>query len=120
MRQFDIAAMFVSLWLLVTMIIDVATPKELTVYMIAAVTAPAFAVMAVLYWRRVPKQDFAIAFATLWLIAGIVLELISPLALHPLAAVVAGAPLLIVGVVIHFLRWRGSRRQPDSTASAPE
>jgi predicted membrane channel-forming protein YqfA (hemolysin III family) len=119
-RQFDIAAMFVSLWLLVTMIIDVATPKELTVYMIAAVTAPAFAVMAVLYWKRVPKQDFAIVFATLWLIVGIVLELISPTPLHPIAVVVAGAPLLIVGLVIHFLRWRGAKRRSDSAASAPE
>ena len=36
-RRIDIAAMFVSLWLLASMVIDVLTPKELTVYMIGAI-----------------------------------------------------------------------------------
>jgi len=119
-RQFDIAAMTVSLWLLVSMILDAATPKELTFYMIAAVTAPAVAALALLYWRGVPKQDFAIVFATLWLIVSIVLELISPTPLPPLTAVVAGAPLLIVGCAIYFLRWRHSRRRSTHTRSMPE
>jgi peptidoglycan/LPS O-acetylase OafA/YrhL len=114
-RQFDIAAMFVSLWLLVAMIVDAATPRELTFYMIAAVTAPAVAVLALLYWRGIPKQDFAIVFATLWLIVAIVLEFVSPKPLPPLAAVLAGAPLVIVGCAIYFLRWRRSRRRPKAT-----
>jgi hypothetical protein len=38
MRRFDVAAMFASLWLLASMIVDIATPKELTVYMIGAAT----------------------------------------------------------------------------------
>jgi hypothetical protein len=109
-RRFDISAMFVSLWLLASMIVDAATPKELTVYMIAAVTAPA----VVLYWRGIPKQDFAIVFATLWLAVAIILELISPRPLPPLTIVIAGAPLLIVGCAIYFLRWRRSRRRPNS------
>ena len=37
----DIATMFAALWLLGSMVVDVLTPKELTVYMIAAATAPA-------------------------------------------------------------------------------
>jgi len=113
-RQFDIAAMFVSLWLLVSMIVDAVTANELTFYMIAAVTAPAVAVLAILYWRGIPAQDFAIVFATLWLIAAIVLEFISPRPLPPLTVVIAAAPLLIVGCAIYFLRWRRSRRRPDS------
>ena len=113
-RRFDISAMFVSLWLLASMIVDAATPKELTVYMIAAVTAPAVAALAVLYWRGIPKQDFAIVFATLWLVVAIILELISPRPLPPLTIVIAGAPLLIVGCAICFLRWRRSRRRPNS------
>ena len=117
MRQFDIAAMFVSLWLLVSMIVDATTPKELTFYMIAAVTAPAVAVLALLYWRGVPKQDFAIVFATLWLIVAIILELISPKPLPSITAVIACAPLLLVGCAIYFLRWRRSRRRPTPTRS---
>ncbi len=117
MRQFDIAAMFVSLWLLVSMIVDAATPRELTFYMIAVVTAPAVAVLALLYWRAVPKQDFAIAFATLWLIVAIVLAIISPKPLPSSTAVIAGAPLLTVGCAIYYLRWRRSRRRPAPTRS---
>ena len=115
MRQFDIAAMFVSLWLLVSMILDAVTPKELTFYMIAAVTTPAVVVLALLYWRGVSKEDFAIVFATLWLIATIVLEFISPKPLPSFTVFIAGAPLLIVGCAIYFLRWRRSRRRPTPT-----
>src|SRR5262245_32902902 len=88
-RRLDVSAMFGCLWLLASMMIDAVTPKELTFSMIAAVTAPAVAVLAVLYWRGIPKQDFAIVFATLWLVAAIILEFISPRPLHPLAAVIA-------------------------------
>jgi hypothetical protein len=40
-RPIDVAAMFGVLWLLGSMVIYLLTPKELTVYMIAAATAPA-------------------------------------------------------------------------------
>ena len=89
MRKLDIAAMFGSLWLLASMVIDVLTPKELTVYMIGAAIAPFIAFLAVLYWKRVPRFDFAIAFGTLWMTAGIVLELITPKSLSLFAVVIA-------------------------------
>jgi hypothetical protein len=105
-KLIDIAAMFVSLWLLTSMVIDVLTPKELTVYMIGAAIAPATAVAAILCWLRVPTIDFAVVFATLWMVSVMVLELITPRPLSPLMAVVAVAPILIVGAVINFQCWR--------------
>jgi hypothetical protein len=113
-RQLDVAAMFVSLWLLASMVIDVLTPKELTVYMIGATIAPAVLILAILHLKRVPTFDFAVAFATLWMTTWIVLELITPKPLSLLVVVVAVAPLVIVGAVIHFQRWRRKSR-PDST-----
>lgn len=106
MKLIDITAMFVGLWLLTSMVIDVLTPKELTVYMIGAAIAPATAVSAILYWLRVPTIDFAVAFATLWMVSVMVLELITPKPLSPLMAVVAVAPMLVVGAVINFQCWR--------------
>ena len=106
MKLVDITAMFVGLWLLTSMVIDVLTPKELTVYMIGAAIAPATAVSAVLYWLRVPTIDFAVVFATLWMVSVMVLELITPKPLSPLMAVVAVAPMLVVGAVINFQCWR--------------
>ncbi len=76
MQKLDPAAMFGSLWLLASMVIDVLTPKEITVYMIGAAIAPFIVILAVLYWKRVPGIDFAIVFGTLWMTAVIVLELI--------------------------------------------
>ena len=93
MRRFDVVAMFVSLWLLASMVIDVATPKELTVYMIGAAIAPATTITALLYWLRVPTLDFAVSFATLWLVSGIVIELITPKPLSPFVALVTVAPM---------------------------
>jgi hypothetical protein len=114
MRRFDVIAMFGSLWLLASMVIDVATPKELNVYMIGAALAPATAITALLYWLRVPTLDFVVSFATLWMVSGMVLELITPKPLSPLMAVVAVAPMLIAGIVINFQNWRRSRRKPIS------
>jgi hypothetical protein len=105
-KLIDITAMFMGLWLLTSMVIDVLTPKELTVYMIGAAIAPATAVSAILYWLRVPTIDFAVVFATLWMVSVMVLELITPKPLSPLMAVVAVAPMLVVGVVINFQCWR--------------
>lgn len=106
MRHLDVAVMFASLWLLASMMIDVITPPELTVYVIGATIAPAIVVLAVLYWKRVSRLDFAVALASLWMASWIVLELISPKPLSLLLAVVAALPLLAVGAVINFRRWR--------------
>ncbi len=35
-------------------------------------------IAAVLYWLRIPRIDFAVSFATLWLITTMVIEIISP------------------------------------------
>ena len=109
-RQLDVAAMFASLWLLASMIIDALTPKELTVYMIGAATAPAFLILALVYWRRLPKLDFAIIVATLWMTTLMVLEFITPKPLSLIMAAIAIAPPVLVGCVINYRRWRNSKR----------
>ena len=114
MRRFDVAAMFGSLWLLASMVIDAATPKELSVYMIGAAIAPATAISATLYWLRVPRTDFAVIFATLCMISVMVLELITPKPLSPLMVLIAFVPLVIVGIVLNFQHWRRSRLRPIS------
>jgi hypothetical protein len=118
-RRLDVAAMFASLWLLASMVIDAVTPNELTAVMIAAAIAPATFTSAILYWLRVPTIDFAVAFATLWLISEMVLEVITPKPLSPVMAVVAVAPLAIVGTVINFQCWRRSRLRPATIPPAP-
>ncbi len=112
MRHVDAAIMFVSLWLLASMLIDAVTPKEFSVYLIGAAIAPATAISAALYWLRVPKLDFAVAFATVWMVSGMVLEMITPAPLSSLALIVAVAPLLIVGIVINVLGRRPTKRLP--------
>jgi hypothetical protein len=114
-KKLDIAAMFGSLWLLASMVIDVLTPKELTVYMIGAAIAPFIVILAVLYWKQVPGVDFAIAFGTLWMTAGIVLELITPKSLSLFAVVIALAPLVVIGAAINFQRWSRLRPRRNST-----
>ena len=114
MKRFDVAAMFVSLWLLASMVLDVATPKELTVYMIGAAIAPAATISALLYWLRVPRFDFVVSFATLWMVSGMLIEVITPKPLSPLIAIVAIAPMVIVGTVFKLGNWRGWRRRPIS------
>jgi hypothetical protein len=116
MRRFDVAAMFASLWLLASMIVDIATPKELTVYMIGAATALATVITALLYWLRVPRLDFAVSFTTLWLVSGMAIELITPKPLSPFIAIAAAAPIVIVGIAIHFQNWRRSRLRPMSNS----
>jgi hypothetical protein len=108
MKRFDAIVMFVSLWLLASMVIDVITPEELTVYAIGAAIAPATAISALLYWLEVPRIDFAVCFSVLWMVSGMVLELISPVPLSPLTIVVTILPMLIVGTVINFQCWRRS------------
>jgi hypothetical protein len=114
-RQLDVAVMFASLWLLASMVIDAITPPELTVYAIAATTLPAVVIMAILYLKRISRFDFAVALAALWLVTWVVLELISPKPMSLLLAMAAIAPLLVVGVVVNFRRWREARFRPGST-----
>jgi hypothetical protein len=108
MKRFDAIVMFASLWLLASMVIDVVTPKELTVYAIGVGIAPATGVSALLYWLGVPRIDFAVCFSALWMVSGMVLELISPVPLSPLAVPVTLLPILVVGTVINFQCWRRS------------
>ena len=115
MRQLDVAVMFASLWLLASMVIDAITPPELTVYTIGATIAPAIVVMAVLYLKRISRFDFAVAVATLWMVTWIVLELVSPKPMSLLLAMVAILPLLAVGAVVNFRRWRKWKFRPGST-----
>ena len=113
----DVAAMFGSLWLLAAMVIDAATPVELTMYMIGAATAPATVVAAVLYWWRIPRIDFAVSFATLWLVTAMVIELITPKPLSPMAMLIAVAPSVIVGIVVNVVLFRERARSQRVGAS---
>ena len=106
MKRFDVIVMFVSLWLLASMVVDVLTPKELTVYAIGAALAPATSISALLYWLGVPRLDFAVCFAVLWMVSGMVLEMISPEPLSLYMIAVALAPALVVGIVINYQGWR--------------
>jgi hypothetical protein len=107
--------MSVSLWLLASMIIDVLTPKELNIYMIGAALAPFAVILAVLYWKRLPRSDLVVVFGTFWLATGIGLELITPKPLSLFAIFIALAPLMGIGAAINFQRWRQSRSPSGST-----
>jgi hypothetical protein len=105
-RPVDVATMFGVLWLLGSMVIDVLTPKELTVYMIAAATAPTAIVIGLCYYLQFPLIDFTIISATFWLVAALAIEWVSP---KPLPSHIVGAalvPALIVGAVLHWRRYR--------------
>jgi hypothetical protein len=106
----DIAVMFSALWLLGSMVLDFLTPKELTVYMIAAATAPAVIGSGLSYYLRFPKIDFVIIVATLWLVAALTIELISPVPLPSFMIGAALAPALIVGAILHWHRYRSGKR----------
>ena len=108
----DIAIMFAALWLLGSMVLDHLTPKELTVYMIAAATAPAVIGTGLCYYLRFPKIDFALISATLWLVAALTIEWISPVPLPSFLIGAALAPALIVGAILHWSRYRSGERRP--------
>jgi len=59
-----------------------------------------------------------VAFATLWMASVMVLEIITPKPMSLLMAAIAVAPLLTVGTVINFQRWRRSKGNATSTLSA--
>ena len=114
MRRIDVAAMFMSLWLLATMVIDVLTPKELTAYIIGAAIAPAVIALAVLHYKRAARFDFAVTFTTLWMASWIVLEIITPKPLSLLVVVIAIAPLIVTGVIVNVRNWYRLRRRTDT------
>ena len=58
MKRFDVIVMFVSLWLLASMVLDVLTPKELTVYAIGMALAPATADIGVALLARGAEDRF--------------------------------------------------------------
>lgn len=114
MRRIDVAAMFMSLWLLATMAIDVLTPKELTAWIIGPAIAPAVTALAILHYKRVPIFDFAVAFATLWMASWIALEIVTPTPLSLLVVVIAAAPLVVTGVIVNVQSWHRSKRRADA------
>jgi hypothetical protein len=106
----DTAVMFAALWLLGSMVLDYLTPEELTVYMIAAATAPAVIGTGLAYYLRFPKIDFVMILATLWLVSALTIELISPVPLPGFMIGAALAPALIVGAILHWHRYRSGKR----------
>src|ERR1700676_4755554 len=102
--------MFAALWLLGSMVLDYLTPKELTVYMIAAATAPGVIGTGVFFYLRFPKIDFVLILATLWLVAALTIEWISPVPLPSFMIGAALAPALIVGTILHWHRYRSGQR----------
>ena len=106
----DTAVMFAALWLLGSMVLDYLTPKELTVYMIAAASAPAVIGSGIAYYLRFPRIDFAMIAATLWLVAVLIIEFISPVPLPSFLIAAALAPALIVGAILHWHRYRSGKR----------
>jgi len=116
----DIAIMYAVLWLLGSMMLDYLTPKELTAYMIAAATAPAVIGTGLCYYLKFPKIDFAVISATLWLVAALTIEWISPVPLPSFLIGAALAPALIVGAILHWHRYRsGQGRQTGLPRPAP-
>jgi hypothetical protein len=113
--------MFMSLWLLATMVIDVLTPKELTAYVIGTAIAPAVIALAILYYRRVPTFDFVVTFAALWMVSWMALEIVTPTPLSLIVVVIAAAPLIVMGVIVHVQYWvrlkRGADTNPASSSS---
>ncbi len=124
-RPVDIATMFGVLWLLGSMVVDVLTPKELTVYMIAAATAPGVIVVGLCYYLQFPKIDFATISATFWLAAAVAIGWISPKPLPSIVIAGALAPVLIAGTVLHWRRhrsgesWRKSAHPLSARTSNP-
>jgi hypothetical protein len=114
----DIATMFAALWLLGSMVVDLLTPKELTVYMIAAASAPAVIGTGLCYYLRFPRMDFAMIFATLWLVASLMVELISPVRLPNFIIAAALAPALVVGAILHWHSYRSNKRLATSRKQA--
>src|SRR5258708_39763728 len=98
--------MFAALWLLGSMVVDLLTPKELTVYMIAAASAPAAIGTGLCYYLRFPRIDFAVIFATLWLVAAVAIAWVSPTPLPNFIIAPALTPALSAGVILRWGHYR--------------
>ena len=105
-RPIDVATMFGVLWLLGSMVIDVLTPRELTVYMIAAATAPTVIAIGLCYYLKFPMIDFTMILATFWLATAVAIGWMSPKPLPSFIIAGALAPALIAGAVLHWRRYR--------------
>jgi hypothetical protein len=117
-RHLDVVVMFVCLWLLASMVLDAVTPDEFSIYMIGAAIAPAMSIAGALYWFRVPAIDFAVIFAVLWMTSEMALEMITPRQLSPVMALIAVAPMVIVGMVLNVQRLRRMKFGPLATPRA--
>ena len=106
----DIAIMFAALWLLGSMVIDYLTPKELTVYMIAAALAPAVVGTALAYYLRLPTIDLLLILATLWILSAFTMMWISPVPMPSILLGAAVAPAFIVGLILLWHRHRSGDR----------
>jgi hypothetical protein len=113
-RPIDVATMFGVLWLLGSMVVDVLTPKELTVYMIAAASAPAVIVVGLCYYLQFPMIDFTMILATFWLAAAVAIGWISPKPLPSFIIAGALAPAVIAGAVLHWRRYRSGENKQKS------
>ncbi|XUM21219.1 hypothetical protein ACRAVF_28255 [Bradyrhizobium oligotrophicum S58] len=117
MRYVDGVVMFLSLWLLASMVLDAVTPPEMNFYMIGPIIAPAAVITGFLYWLRIPSRDFVLASAAIWMVCEMTMEMITPKPLPPLLTVAAVAPLLLAGILLHVQHWRRSNGRsppPDS------
>mgnify|MGYP000255802424 CR=1 FL=1 len=116
MRYVDGAVMFLSLWLLASMVLDALTPPELNFYMIGPIIAPAAIITGLLYWLRIPSRDFVLSSAAIWMVCEMTMEMITPKPLSPLLAIAAVAPLLVAGILLHVRYWRqpGGRSRPTA------
>jgi hypothetical protein len=110
--------MFLSLWLLATMVIDVLTPKELTAWIIGTAIAPAVLALAILHYKRVPIFDFSVTFAALWMASWIALEIVTPTPLSLLVVAIAAAPLIVMGVIVNVQSWHRRRRRADANPAS--
>jgi hypothetical protein len=119
-RPIDVVTMFGVLWLLGSMVVDVLTPDELTVYMIAAASAPAVIVVGLCYYLQFPMIDFTMILVTFWLAAAVAIGWISPKPLPSFIIAGALAPALVAGAVMHWRRYRSgeSWRRSASPLSA--
>ncbi|CCD89377.1 conserved membrane protein of unknown function [Bradyrhizobium sp. ORS 285] len=110
--------MFLSLWLLASMVLDAVTPPELNFYMIGPIIAPAAIITGFLYWLRIPSRDFVLVSAAIWMVCEMMLEMITPKPLSPLLAVAAVAPLLVAGILLHLQHWRRPNGRAGATDTA--
>ena len=97
----DTAVMSVAIGLMAAMLIDALTPKEMTVYMVGAVLAPAILIWTVLYHLRLPLVDLMVTLAVLWLVSVMAMEFITPKPLSHYFIAAAMAPSIMVGLWLH-------------------